>query len=87
MGYQEERKHMTSGLSSHGWICRICWIIGVLFAIVGVIASAINIGLGLGGTNWLLLSIIVFAAGISNCIVFAAGLNVYAFEAKIKKEE
>ena len=87
MGYQEEHKHVTTGLSSHGWTCRICWIIGVVFAIVGVIAAAANIGLGLGGTNWLLLSIAAFAAGISNCIAFAAGLNIYAIEAKIKKEE
>jgi len=87
MGYQEERKHVTTGLGGHGWTCRICWLIGVVFAVVGVIAGATDISLGLGATNWLLLSIAAFASAIVNCIAFAAGLNIYAIEAKSEKEE
>ena len=85
MGYQEERKRVTTGLSAHGWTCRICWLLGVIFAVLGVIAGAARIVLGLGATNWLLLAIAAFAAGIPNCIAFAAGLNIYAIEAKSKK--
>jgi hypothetical protein len=85
MGYKQEREHVTTGLSAHGWTCRICWFLGVMFAVLGVIAAAANIALGLGPTNWLLLAIAAFAAGITNCIAFAAGLNIYAIEAKSKK--
>ena len=86
MGYQEERKHVTTGLGAHGWTCRICWLLGIIFAVLGAVAAAADIGLGLGATNWLLLAIAAFAAGIPNCIAFAAGLNIYAIEAKSKKE-
>jgi len=85
MGYQEERKRVTTGLGAHGWTCRICWLLGVIFAVLGVIAGAAGIALGLGATNWLLLAIAAFVAGIPNCIAFAAGLNIYAIEAKSKK--
>lgn len=87
MGYQKEREHVTTGLGGHGWTCRICWFIGVIFAVVGVIAGFANISLGLGATNWLLLSIAAFASAIVNCIAFAAGLNICAIEGKSKKEK
>lgn len=86
MGYQEERKHVMTGVGAHGWTCRICWFLGVIFAVLGVIAAAANIALGLGGTNWLLLAIAAFAAGITNCIPHAAGLYLHSLEAKGKKE-
>ncbi len=87
MGYQKEREHVTIGLGAHGGMCRICWFIGVIFAVLGVIAAAADITLGLGATNWLLLSIAAFASAIVNCIAFAAGLNICAIEAKSKKEK
>lgn len=87
MGYKEEREHVTTGLSAHGWTCRICWFIGVVFAVLGAVAAAADITLGLGATNWLLLAIAAFLAGITNCIAFAASLNIYAIEAKSEKEK
>ena len=87
MGYQKEREHVTTGLGAHGWTSRICWFIGVIFAVVGVIAGVADISLGLGATNWLLLSIAAFASAIVNCIAFAAGLNICAIEAKSEKEK
>ena len=87
MGYQEERKNVTTGLGRHGWSCRISWLLGVLFAVLGVIAAAVDITLGLGATNWLLLSIAAFASATANMIALAAGLNICAIEAKSEKEK
>jgi len=87
MGYEEERKHVTTGLGGHGWMCRICWFLGVIFAVLGVIAGAADISLGIGATNWLLLSIAAFASATANMIALAAGLNICAIEAKSEKEK
>ncbi len=87
MGYEEEREHVTTGLGGHGWTCRICWLLGVIFAVVGVIAGAADIALGIGATNWLLLSIAAFASATANMIALAAGLNIFAIEAKGKQEK
>jgi len=87
MGYEEERKHVMTGVGGHGQTCRVCWILGVIFAVVGVIAAAANVALGLGATNWLLLAIAAFLAAIGNCIPHAAGLCLHALEAKGRKEE
>ncbi len=87
MGYKEEREHVTTGLGGHGWTCRICWLLGVIFAVVGVIAGAADIALGLGATNWLLLSIAAFASATANMVALAAGLNICAIEAKSEKDK
>ena len=85
MGYKEEREHVTTGLGGHAWTCRICWLLGLIFAALGVIAAAADITLGLGATNWLLLSIAAFASATANMVALAAGLNICAIEAKSEK--
>lgn len=87
MGYKEERERVTTGLSAHAWTSRVCWFLGVIFAVLGVIAGAADISCPIGATNWLLLSIAAFASAIVNCIAFAAGLNIFAIEAKGKEEK
>lgn len=87
MGYEKEREHVTTGLSGHAWMCRICWFLGLIFAVLGVIAAAADITLGLGATNWLLLSIAAFASATANMIALAAGLNIFAIEAKGKQDK
>ena len=87
MGYKEEREHVTTGLGGHGWSCRISWLLGVAFAVLGVIAAAADTTLGLGAPNWLLLSIAAFASATANMIALAAGLNIFAIEAKGKQNK
>ncbi len=50
MEYEEARKHMVANLGSHGWTCRICWILGIIF-LPGVVAAAANTTLDLGSAN------------------------------------
>jgi hypothetical protein len=52
----------------------ICWMLGLIFAILGVIAEAMNDTLGLTPLSWYLLAIALFAAGISWYIGWAVGL-------------
>jgi hypothetical protein len=52
----------------------ICWTLGLIFAILGVIAEATNAALGLAPMSWYLLAIALFVAGISWYIGWAVGL-------------
>ena len=52
----------------------VCWILGLIFAILGVIAEATNATLGLTPMSWYLLAIALFVAGISWHIGWAVGV-------------
>ena len=62
-----------------------CWILGVVFAILGVIGDAMNATLGLELMSWFLLAIAAFVASISWYIGWAVAVYLDAMEAK-KKE-
>jgi len=47
------------GLQGH-----VCLFLGIVFAILGIVAGAMNASLGLNSTGWLLLAIAVFVASI-----------------------
>ena len=62
-----------------------CWILGAVFAVLGVIADAINGTLGLESASWFLLAIAMFVASISWYLGWAVAVYLQAKEAK--KEE
>ena len=62
-----------------------CWILGAIFAILGVIADAINGTLGLESASWFLLAIAMFVASIPEYLGWAVA--VYLEAKKAKKEE
>jgi hypothetical protein len=62
-----------------------CWILGAIFAILGIIADAINDTIGLEPASWFLLAIALFAAALSWYIGWAVAVYIDAIEAK-KKE-
>jgi len=66
---------------------RICFILGIIFNILGISSDALNTALGLNPISWFLLAIGVFVAGIPPCLgwVLAAYLKFKSIEAK-KKE-
>ncbi len=57
-----------------GLLGGICWTLGLIFAILGVIAEAAETTLGLEPMSWYLLSIALFVAGISWYIGWAVGV-------------
>jgi hypothetical protein len=62
-----------------------CWILGVVFAALGIVADAINTAIGLESSTWLLLAIAAFVASIAEYIGWAVG--VYVETKETKKEE
>jgi len=52
----------------------VCWILALIFAILGIIAEAMNTALGLTPMSWYLLAIALFAASISGYLGWAVGV-------------
>ncbi len=59
-----------------------CWILGLIFAILGIIADAANTSLGLEASTWLLLAIAAFAASISWYIGWAVAVHIDSIKGK-----
>ena len=60
----------------------VCWILGLLFAVLGVIGEAMNITLGLQPTSWFLLAVAAFVASIPEYIGWAVAVYLDALKAK-----
>ena len=52
----------------------ICWILALIFVILGVISEATTTTLGLSTLSWYLLAIALFIAGLSWYIGWAVGV-------------
>jgi len=62
----------------------VFWALGIVFAILGIIADAANITLGLEAISWFLLAIAFFVTSLSFCLAWALGVYFRAIEAKKK---
>ena len=68
----EDRERMRAGIGSSGQWAHNLWYLAVIFAILGIIADAINSPLGLEAMSWFMLAIASFLASIT----FFIGLAV-----------
>ena len=59
-------------------------VLGAVFAVLGIIAGAVNTTLGLNSTGWLLLALVTFVAGIPFMIGVAMGWYLKTTEGKKK---
>jgi uncharacterized membrane protein YbaN (DUF454 family) len=78
---REELKPLirSSGLQGH-----ICWVLGVVFAILGIVAGAMNASLGLSSTGWLLLALVTFVAGMPSWHTLMMARRLLGIEPKKK---
>ena len=67
------------------WWGASCWMLGAIFAVLGIVADAVNGTLGLEPISWFLLAIAAFTGGISWYIGWAVAVYIDALKAK--KEE
>ena len=82
----EDREQLKASLGSSGMQAHICWFLGIIFAILGIIADAANLTLGLTSIGWFLLSIVTLVVSIT--MFFGMGLAWYLIitDAKGRKE-
>jgi uncharacterized membrane protein len=81
----EKREVVRAGIRSAGLGTHICWILGAIFAIIGIVGGAIEARIGLEVIHWLLLAIALFTASISQAI--GGALAWYLETTEAKKEE
>ena len=82
MAWESERRHATERVGGHGWTARISWILGVVFALIGVIAEAVDTTFIIQSMSWYLLSIAAFGSGIINVVAWVGGIYLHAKETK-----
>ena len=78
----EDREKMIASLSGNGMVGHVCWFLAAIFAILGVIADAVNATLGLEPISWFLLAIATFLASITYFIGLAISWYLKTTEAK-----
>ena len=65
---------------------RICFVLGLIFAILGIISDAINTSLGLEPMSWLLLAVVTCLIAVACFIAWALAVILDAMEAKGEKQ-
>ena len=84
-GFMEKRvdpKWIADMASGSGIAGGTLWILGFIFAILGIIADATNGALGLTAMSWFMLAIVFHLAGISYWLAWALGVYLVAKAAK-----
>ena len=82
-----DREELRPIIRSMGLQGHICWFLGVIFAILGIIAGAMNTAIGLEPTHWLLLAIAAFVAGMPMWLTWALAMHLLGIKGESKKEE
>ena len=83
--WEKERKHALEGIGWHGWMARFSWILGVIFAIMGIIGDRVDGTIFLRWMSWFLLSIAAFASGIICMVAWLGGIYLHAKETEKQK--
>ena len=78
MTWEREKRYAIEGISGHGWTGRISWILGVIFAIVGVITEVIDTTFIIQSMSWYLLSIAAFGSSIGNINSWLGGIYLHS---------
>lgn len=65
MPYRWENRKQMADVRGAGLWGHVCWFLGILFAIIGIIAGAMDTAIGLEAIEWFLLGILTLVAGIA----------------------
>ncbi len=60
----KDREELRPLIRSMGLQGHVCWILGIVFAILGIVAGAMNASLGLSSTGWLLLALVTLVVSM-----------------------
>ena len=71
MPYHWENRKKMADVRGTGLWGHVCWFLSVIFAIIGIIAAATGIPIGLGATNWFLLAAIALLFSVTCFISWA----------------
>jgi len=55
----------------------VFWVLAIIFAVLGIIADAMNTALGLEPSTWLLLSIALFVGSVGSYLGWAVAVYLH----------
>jgi len=87
MKYRWENRKQMADVRVTGLWAHAGWFVGAIFAVLGIIADAANVSLGLEPTSWFLLSIAVFVASMPFYMGVGMAWYLRTTEAKSEKKE
>ena len=61
----EDRERMSKGVRSGGLAGHVCCYIGIVFAVLGIVAGATRSTVGLEATHWFLLAIFILVLSVT----------------------
>jgi len=76
-GFMEKRidpKWIANMAGSSATWGAVLWILGIIFAVLGVVADANNSSIGLTAMSWFMLAIVFHLAGLSYWLGWALGV-------------
>lgn len=82
----EDLEKLKASLGQSGALGFICWFLGIIFAVLGVIGDAANVKLGLEPTSWLLLAVVASVLSVSMFIGWAVAWYLRSVEVESKKK-
>jgi hypothetical protein len=83
----ENREEMKSTLSPMGLMGHVTLFLGMIFAVLGIIADAANVALGLEAKYWLVLALVACVVGMPAWLTWGISMHLLGMEAKSKKKE
>jgi len=83
--YATSRELIAGKATMWAMLGGVCWFLGVIFAIIGIIADATNATLGLEPISWFLLAIVALV--ISAIWYLSWAVAIYLRTTEAKKEE
>jgi len=82
----KNHKEVKAEIRTCGLVGGIIQYLGILFAILGVIAGLFNINLGLGSTSWLLLAVFFALNALIYHIHSVVAKHLYGIESENKNK-
>jgi uncharacterized membrane protein len=75
-------KEIMEAAGYHLLVSRLFFLLGIIFALLGMISDAVDTTLGLESMSWFLLAIGVFVAGIVPCLGWVVAVYLKAAEGR-----
>ena len=81
----KNREEVRKEIRDWFYISLVLELLGLLLALIGIIADASDTALGLETMSWFLLAIFFSVSGVAPLVKSAVAKSVYGIESEIKK--
>lgn len=78
----KDREELRPIIRSMGLGGHISWVLGVIFTVLGIIADAANVTLGLTSVSWFLLAIVTLVVGMPMWLTLLWARHLLGIEPK-----